>query len=140
VNIGRRKKDHPSPRGRVCVECRLSDWRWLDRDEFERAQPLQRGTFGFYTVTWLSDWFEPSVQLPLFPYVGSFENSTGKLWFACDGEQVAGFAPWLPCLNEMLSAPPKTEDGQIDQGRLDLFERYRAVHERAIAIIHEAAV
>ena len=121
------------------MQCRLSDCQLMDHDEFEGVEPSRHGKLGFYTVPWPSDWFDPDCHLLRFPYVGSFENSTGQLWFACDGQEVASFVGWAQSFNEMKSTPPKTATGEVDQERLGAFERYVEVRTRANAIIHGSA-
>jgi hypothetical protein len=135
----RRRKEKFTPRGRVAVQCRLSDWQFMDHDEFEGVQPLRNGKIGFYTGPWPSEWFDPDCHLLRFPYMGSSENSTGQLWFACDGQEVVSFVGWAQSFSEMKSTSPKTATGERDQERLATFERYVEVRTRADAIIRASA-
>jgi len=105
----------------------------------EIARPLMNGEFAFFTIPWPNDWFDPARRLLRFPYVGSFESQFSRLWFACDGKDVAPFEAWAASLTEMKSSPSKTARGEIGSERLASLDRYLETRARAEAMMRNSS-
>ena len=132
----RRRKNSPALRARVFLQCRLADSHYLDGHEAESGRPRVHGNVTFFSMKWPIHWFDPSSSLLRFPYLGGFESEVSRLWFACDGHEVASFQAWLPSLEEMRAVLPTTATGEVDSERAAAFNRYLETRTRAVEIIN----